>query len=256
MSFSIAAERFMSVELRNDAGDVIDDFAIQPTGRTRGLLQDYGILFRQITGGMALYYTTNPYANPPLVSEIGDQVRFSFALCAASGDPALVYDGLSGAGGSHILLDNLDNAGAIQPAGAITVAAEVGSAEHIFAGPRVYPLQLDLSGGIPNVIEAQERFSANVAASTPVNDPAAEPPVVPPPGADAIFVKVDIPEARAGALRLVTPAPGTLNRLIYADDEIAASRAIGILDLYWAGPQTAAPANTGISYTAAFQRRS
>ncbi|MDV7144037.1 hypothetical protein R3X27_15215 [Tropicimonas sp. TH_r6] len=255
MSFSIAAQRFMSVSFQDDAGAAISDFTLQPTRRTVGLMNDHGILFRQVTGGMALYYTTNPFATPPLTSPIGDRVRFSFSLTAAAGDPGLRYDGMSGAGGSHLLLDNLDGAGTIQPAGPITTAAQVGSGEHIYAGPRAYPVQLDLTGGIPAVIEAQDRFTGTVAASTPVNDPLAEPPVAPPPGSSAIFATVDIPESRAGALQLVTPAPGTLNRLIYADDDVAADRAIGIVDLYWTGPQSTAPANTGTAYTAAFQRR-
>lgn len=255
MSFSLAANRLMSVAFRDDAGDVVTDFAIQPTSRTQALMADYGILFREITGGMALYYTTNPYATPPLTAAIADQVRFSFAMRPAGSDPALRYDGLSGPDGTHVLLDNLDGAGATLSGGSISAAGEVGAGDHVFAGPRVYPVEIDLSGGAPNAVEAVDRFDNSVAARTVVNDATASPPVAPPPGATAIVATLDVPKQSVGALRLVTPAPGTLNHLIYADDDVVATRAIGIIDLYWTGPQSTAPANTGIEYTAAFRRR-
>lgn len=255
MSFVIAVDRFLSVALNDDAGAPVTAFALQPTARTSRLMGDYGIVFRRITGGLALYYKTNPVVTPALVSPISNQVRFSFFMTAAGPAPDKLYQGLSGAGGAQILLDNLDGAGAILPAGLMTQGAEVGAGEHVFAGPSVYPVQVDLSGGIPAQVEARNRFTNAVAAQTPIQDLVAEPPVAPPPGATEVFATVDVPAGGEAALRLVTPAPGTLNRLIYADDEIAGGQALGIIDLYWSGPQSAVPAGSGIEYEAVFRRQ-
>lgn len=256
MSFVIAVSRFLSVVLRDDAGADVTAFEIEPTPRTHRLMADYGILFRPVTGGMALYFKTNPDVSPALVSPITGPVRFSFAMTAKDSDPGRLYQGLSGTGGSHILLDNLDAGGAIRvTSGPITAGAHVGAGEQVFAGSNRYPVRVDLSGGVPDVIEARDRFTNAVAATTAVNDPGAEPPVAPPPGATQVFTTVGIPARGSAALRLFTPAPGTLDRLIYADEEIAAARAVGVIDLHWTGAQSAVPAGSGIEYEAVFLRQ-
>ncbi len=254
MSFVISVSRFLSVALRDETGADVTEFAIAPTTRTRALMSDYGIIFRAVTGGFALYYKTNPSVPQPLVSPISDQVRFSFEMTAAGPAPDKLFQELSGAAGAQVLLDNLDGAGAILPGGVLTAAAEVGAGDHVFAGPKAYPVRVDLGGGIPAQVEARDRFTDAVAAQAPVEDLAAEPPVAPPPGATEVFTTIDVPEAEA-ALRLVTPAPGTLDRLIYADDEIAQGAAVGIIDLFWSGAQSAVPAGTGIEYSAIFRRQ-
>ena len=255
MSFVIAVDRFLSVILSDDAGDAVTAFEIAPTMRTTSLLDNHGIIFRQIVGGMALYYKTNPLVSPALVSPITGRVRFSFTLTAAVADPSLLYHGLSGAGGAQILLENLDGAGAIQEAGLITSTAVVGAGEHVYVGPSWYPVQVSLAAGTPNAVEARDRFTGSVIAQTKILDLAAEPPITPPPAATYVLTTVEVPTVGAAALRLVVDAPGTLSRAIYADDEVDRARALGVIDLHWSGPQNGVPAGTGIEYRATFLRK-
>jgi hypothetical protein len=246
MSFVIAFAPFLRVEIDDDAGAPVAAFTFAPTARTRKAMADHAILFRTEASGFTLYYKTNPTAVPPLLAPIAARTRFSFAMTLTEPGFFDRYHPASGGANSQILLDNLDAAGAIATAGTLSEGATVEAADLIAAGPTRYPLRLDVSGGAPTVVEAQDRFTNAVVGSTDI--------VVEPTVAE-IFTSVDTTGATDAALRLVAPAPSTLDRLIYADDAIADGGAIGVIDLYWNQPQDAVPAGTGAVFTATFRRR-
>lgn len=246
MSFVIAALPFMRVAFEDDAGGPVAAFRAEPSARARLTMKNHSIIFRGAPSGFALHYLANPLAAPPPVAEISGRTRFSFALRLAEPDffERFHPDGTGGA--AHLLLDNLDAAGAIQTSGALSAGVTVEAADLVEIGPNPYPVVIDFAGGAPPQVEARDRFSNAILSTTPV---------VAEPGALSSTVLLAIPPDADPATRITAPAPSALDRLVYADDEPTASGAVGVIDLYWDQSQTAAPADTGAEFTAAFRPR-
>ncbi|QIE56029.1 hypothetical protein G5B40_11545 [Pikeienuella piscinae] len=246
MSFVIAFDRFMRVRVSDDGGAPVEGLAFAPTARTREVMANHEILHRPSSDGFSLYYKSRPGVTPPLRAPITSRVRFSFGIHVTTPGFFARHHPDFGAGGAQILLDNLTPAGAVTASGALSAGATVEAADLTALGPRAYPVRLDISGGAPGVIEARDQFSTVVAASTIID---------PPPGATEIFATVDLSNAQDAAFRLVAPAPAALDRPIYADDELADSGPVGVVDLYWEQPQSAVPTGTGAEYAIVFRLR-
>ena len=245
MSFVIAFAPFVRIDLvTSDGADA--PFDLTPTVRTVDLMRNHEIIFRPDSRGLTLYAKSNPSVLPALVAPIAERVRFSFAMTLTDATFFRRYLPDFANGAAQILLDNLDAAGAIQTAGALTAGASVDVADLVVGGPADFPVRLDVSGGAPAIVEARDRFSANVVASTGI---------VADPGQSEVLTSLDLSAAPGSAWRMVAPAPANLDRLIYADDEVSDRGAAGVIDIYWQQAQDAVPAGTGAQFTAAFQTR-
>lgn len=246
MSFVVAFAPFLRLAVSDDAARPVDAFSFVPTARTRKVMADHEIVFRGEPSGFALYYKSNPAVAPALLTPILARTRFSFAMMSSEADFFDRHFPDFAGGAAQILLDNLDGGGGVATAGPLSVGATVEAADLVPIGPAAYPVRLDVSGGAPAVVEARDRFAGTVVASTDI---------VAEPGALELVTAVDLSRAADAAVRLVAPAPASLDRLIYADDEIADAGAVGAVDLYWEQPQDAVPAGTGAVYAAVFRRR-
>ena len=245
MSFVIAFTPFVRIDLStDDGGDV--PFMLVPTTRTEAVMKNHEIVSRRSANSLSLYAKSNPAVAPALLAPIAARTRFSFAMILTDATFFGRYLPDMPSGTVQILLDNLDGAGAIQTSGALTTGAAVDVADLVAAGPQTYPVRLDVSGGAPAVIEAQNRFTAAVVGFTEITAD---------PGQLEVEIVLDLSAAPDAAVRLVAPAPANLNRLIYADDDVSDTGAAGVIDLYWDQPQSAVPAGTGAVFTAEFQRR-
>ncbi len=249
MSFIIAFDPFVRLDVVDDSangGERLEAFTFEPTKRTRQVMADYSIVFREGVNGFSLYYKSNLAISPPLLTPILARTRFSFKMTLTEGGFFDRFHPDFGGGKTQILLDNLDAAGAATSTGQLSVGATVETDDLIAMGPTNYPVRLDVSGGVPAVVEAQNRFDGTVVATTNIT--------IEPSNLEVVTsLKIDA-DADA-ALRLVAPAPSTLDRLIYADDEIADSNAVGAVDFYWDQSQDTVPAGTGATFTAVFRRR-
>ncbi|MCG6901994.1 MAG: hypothetical protein LJE68_04860 [Rhodobacter sp.] len=245
MSFVIAFTPFVRIEVSTSDGAVAP-FVLAPTERTRTVMKNHEIISRENADGLSLYAKSNPAVVPALLAPIAARTRFSFAMRLTDAGFFDRYFPDSANGTTQILLDNLDGAGAIQTAGALTTGAAVDVPDLVAAGPESYPVRLDVSGGAPPVLEAQDRFTAAVVGSTLI---------VAEPGQPEVVTSLDLSQAPDAALRLVAAAPANLDQPIYADDEISDTGAAGVIDIYWDQPQSAVPAGTGAIFTAQFLRR-
>jgi hypothetical protein len=246
MSFVWAYRRFLRFDLDDDRGQPVTAFEIRATARTRRVMADHALVFQSEPAGFTLYSRYDPEAVDTLIGPITDRIRLSFALVLRErGFFDRYHPDLAGAG-RQILLQNLDAGGSIRTAGTLSLAATVEQDELVQAGPASgFPVTIDLSSGAPDRLRARDRFD---------NSQLLEHEFTAPPG-PALRLSVDLATLPHPAARLTTPVASALDQIVYADNEIAASGASAILDLWWDSRQDTVPQPNGAAFTATFRNR-
>jgi hypothetical protein len=246
MSFIWEYRRFLRVDLDDDQGQPVTAFDIRTTARTRRIMEDHALVFQSEPAGFTLFSRHDPEATDTLIGPITDRIRLSFALVLRERGFFERYHPDHTGVSRQILLQNLDASGAIRTAGTLSLAGTVEQDELVQAGPASsFPVTIDLSGGTPERLHARDRFD---------NSQLMEHTFTAPPG-PALRMSVDLVTLPHPAVRMDTPVAGALDQIVYADDEIAASGASAILDLWWESRQDIVPQPNGAAFTATFRNR-
>ncbi|WP_281931360.1 hypothetical protein [Roseibium album] len=246
MSFIRQYRRFVRVSFEDDGGQPVDAFDVRLTGHTRRVLSDHALIFRPGVAGFSIYSRRNPDEADPLIGPITGRTRLSFGLRLT--DPqfhARYHPDLQPAA-RQILLHNLDATGTVQTSGALSSAATVEQADLVRVGAaKSFPVTLDLTAGVPDRLQARNRFDNSLLVEQEFTAPAG--PV--------LRLNADLNSLEHPAVRLTTPVAGVLDQHVYADDEISSSGVELILDLWWEQRQDVVPTPGGAQFTASFRAR-
>lgn len=257
MSRVIAWRRFIRVFVEDNTGTPLEAFSFAPTPHTRRMMLRYRLLARAEGSALSLYYRLFPQLTPSLRSAIASRVRFSFTMRLVPQDFfQRHHPDLSATAGASLHLDNLDPSGAILADGAVlTAGATVHGSDAVQIGRRRLPVTVDLAPP-PTDVRAVDAL-----AGTQLIDPRPTPPqpvrvpVQASPDATRFTAVLDIPPTEGPLVRVRQTPAGTVDRRAYADDWVAASGAVGVLDLFWESAQDAVPAGAGQGYRIVFARR-
>ncbi|HWR83760.1 MAG TPA: hypothetical protein VN285_10680 [Candidatus Deferrimicrobium sp.] len=253
MSFALSYHRLFNVSVRKGDSDTsLTGMRFVPAPRTQELFRNYQIVFRDRGIGFNVYYRTNPRAADPVLGRINSRVRFSFFMFTAETDFFDRYEpDLTPESGPQLYLDNLSAAGSILPEGAEELSLSVGDTVQLADAMKVYPsvfeVSADMSGGSPPTeFKIIDKFDSSTLPLTA--------PISVAGGGSQGVAKVDASDRPPGPYTLDTDATASVPRVIYIDNDAAAARVLGVLDIHWEKPQDAAPVN-GAPFVMRFRKR-
>ena len=250
MSFVLQYLRLYTVAMQDADGEALPGFAFTPTSRTRRRLADHQLVFRSREAGFEVYYRLNPQAGDPLLGRITQRVRFTFLFTQRDAGFFTRYEPmLTPATGPQLYLDNLTASGTIQPAATVTLTADavVQPADAVKIHPRKFLAATDIAGPPPPTrFTVRDKFAPDTVVL--------QAPIAVTPGARRAATTIDLSARPPGVYTLETDAPGAAPRTIYADDDVAGTPALGVVDVHWQTPQDTAPAG-GAAYVIRFRER-
>lgn len=258
MSRVLSWRRFMAVRLEDDGGQPLGAFDLRATGETKRRMARHRLLARPEPSGLALFYRLYPDRTPPVPGPIASRERFTLTLHLREKDFFnRHHPNLTIAEGANLHLDNLDGGGAILADGSVlSVGAAVAALDSVQIGRRRLPVTVGLGPPPPTHVQAVDPLTGS-----PLIDPRPTPPepvqvpVQASAGAAAFSAVLDIPPDMEPLIRVEEVPAGSLNRRAYADDQVAGSGAVGVIDLYWETAQETVPAPAGQVYRVVFARR-
>ncbi len=252
MSFALHHQRLFSVSVRDDSDNKLAGFTFTPAPDTKKRLNNHQLIYRRREGGFEVYYRTNPRAAEPLLGPISNRVRFTYLMKMTDGDFFQRHEpDLTKQTGPQIYLDNLSSIGDILPGSSVdlTSGTTVQTPDAVKTHPTVFAAYADVSGvSPPTQVRIVDKFDpGNVLATVPI---------VAPNGGDQGAAKIDLDELSlpAGPYTLKTNAVGAVSRTAYINDEVAAARVQGVLDIHWETPQNTGPAGGG-TFVTRFKKR-
>lgn len=251
MGFVLDYQPFFKVSaVEEGSGSPLAGFSFAPTSRCVRLLRDHQLIFRNRETGFAIYFATNPRAADPLMGKITSFSQFGFALRLKDSafftryapDPAAMP-------AAQFYFDNLLDSGAIQPAPQqhLSAGAFVDVADVARIYPHVFFAKTDLSGGsVPTKHLVKKKFDPSVTVKEVTIDTSS--------GASLASTRIDLTDQTEGPYLLDTDAVGSTSLTIYIDNELAAQKNLGIVDIFWETPQDTVPAG-GLNYTMTFKKQ-
>ncbi len=252
MSFILEFHRLFKVSVReNGAGPLLSGFSFEPTPATCRRLADHQLVFRAREAGFEVFYRANPLVTPALLGRITGPVRFTFAMCQSDLHFLERYEpDLTPTTGPQLYLDNLTVTGDIQPntTDTLSVGAVVQAADAVRIYPPVFQVTTDTSGPqAPTKFIVRKKFNPGPTALV-------EAPIDASGGARQGFAKIDLSRQPPDLYTLETNAANATVATICVDQELAGSRALGLVDIHWQSAQDTAPTG-GVSYIIRFRKR-
>lgn len=248
MSFLVRYRPFVSVSVQEHGTEkALTGFSLAPTRACARALGDHRLVFRPRANGFRLFYEINPLASDPLMGRIRDRTRFSFALRLFDRSFFDAYEpDLTDDTGPQLYLDNLTPSGNIQAKDTLTTGTFVRTDDAARVRPPVFHERIDTSGaGAPTELRVKDRFDPAVTVLTASVDDSS---------GDRALTRIDLRARPPGVYSIGTDAAGATARTIYVDQELARTRALGVVDLYWETAQDTAPED-GVPYFIRFRKR-
>jgi len=257
MSFSITYHPLFRVRCKEQGSDkILDLLRFSPDRDTEKLLEDYMLIFRKREGGFDIYYETNDYALPALITPIENRLKFTFFIEVLSNSFFAEYepdfDILP-----QFYLDNLTSSGNISNA----TSGNLTNSGHFKEDDlyKIYP-------GTFRVAVAQN--ISNPPTKVLVKDP--YPPkntiqtidITNSDSADTVHVLINDPIINKaeyigdnGPYILQTNKPNPPPQNIYLHEELSRKNINGILDLHWTNAQDTVPQDTGKEFQIILKRK-
>lgn len=257
MSFSITYHPLFRVRCKEQGSEkVLDLLRFSPDRDTEKLLGDYMLIFKKRKGGFDIYYETNDYASPALITPIENHLKFTFFIEVLSHSFFAEYepdfDLLP-----QFYLDNLTTSGNISNAasGNLTKSGHFKEDDLYKIYPRTFrvvvaqnisnpPTRLMVKDPYPpkNTIQTIDITNPDSADTVQVliNDPVIN---------EAEFISNNGPYI----LQLNKANPPPQN--IYLLEELSRRKINGILDLHWKNTQDTVPQDTGKEFQIILKRK-
>lgn len=228
--------------LHDGTGNSLSAVQLRPTAQCRARLADYQLLSRPTGQGLEVYYTLNPWQSPPLLAPITDTVSFDFTLQLppaffAEFQPDFVDE-------RQLHLSNLAGDGSIKPGATVTLssAPAISGADTIRILPGKFELPVDVPAGA-TAFEVRAWHDDTVLHSIPVDELGTGP-----------RIEFDLRQMGRGRFRLAPDNQPTQHTHVLLDNEVAASRAQGLVSIVLAQAQQLAPP-AGYQFEARFESR-
>jgi hypothetical protein len=228
--------------LHDSNGTALPAVQLRPTAQCSSRLADHQLLSRPTVQGLEVYYTLNPWHSSPLLAPISAPLQLDFSLQLPADFFSEFQPDFADARQLH--LSNLAGDGSIKPGTSVTLTST--STVSVADSIRILPGKFELPLGIPpgaTAFEVRAWHDDTVLHSVPVNEMGAGP-----------RLEFDLRRVGRGRFRLAPDNQPTQHTHVLLDNEVAASRAQGLVSIVLNQAQHLAPAS-GYQFEARFESR-
>lgn len=231
-----------------DTGESLNSFSFLPTHLCTTKMDNHHLVYRQRSGGLDVYYQSNPQVEEAVLGIINTSTGFDFSFFQYDVSFTKNYlPDITVQDHPQFQFDNLSTVGDVEIAESTTLSHGEFVAEEdatkIFN--EIFYEHVDISDGSSKVI-IRDRFDANeTIAEFPIESPAVN---------GISQIKIDMSEQNIGNYILTTDGTDTEEKKIYIDQDLVRQSPYGIVNIYVDKPQDEMPEN-GAEFIIGFKHR-
>ena len=228
--------------VEHGSGDTLSGIRISPTSECQHQLNNFHLIAKPRDFGIQIYYSTNPWVSPVVLGEISDRVQFDFALHIA-GDFFARYEP-DFADAKQLHLRNLLPNGDIKTGNSVVLSdgAFVSNNDAVRLVPGRFEIPFSFSNSAV-ALTVRDPYNNTVVTSIDRNTLG-----------EGERIEVDLRHISHGRYRLTPDDQPSQQTDVLISNEIAASRALGIISIVQAQSQQLAPAD-GYRFEVRFESR-
>lgn len=247
MSFARSYFPLFRISLLNHStGEAISGAKLSPSRDCAKLLANHQLLTKERDYGLDVFYSTNPRADEPLLAAFSGLVQFDFQLHLPMDFFKAYLPNLSAEPGRSLHLQNRDAGGNIQQAATNSLgqSVTVGLSEAVTVQPMRFELSMDIDASATSFQVSTEFDNTPLLLDGLKIDNT---------GLNTL-TELDLTVLAGGRYRIATDTQPTQYRHLLLDNELAASRAQGLISIYLNQAQDLAPME-GYQFEARFDPR-